>query len=154
MKDKHFCILSLGSNLGDREQNLKDAIALIKAAEDISDVCVASLYVTEPVGFKDQADFYNTCVSLYTTKTPEELLAFTSGIENELGRKRVMRWGPRTLDIDIITIDDLKLRTPKLTVPHPRYKERAFVLYPMSELTGLDCSLPEDQAVRKEEWTL
>lgn len=154
MKDKHFCILSLGSNLGDREQNLKDAIELIKADGDIFDVKVASLYVTEPVGFKDQADFYNTCVSLYTTKTPEELLGFTSGIENELGRKRVMRWGPRSLDIDIITIDDLEIRTPKLTVPHPRYKERAFVLYPMSELTGTDCPIPEEQTVRKEEWTL
>ena len=154
MKDKHFCILSLGSNLGDREQNLQDAIAMIKADEDISDVRVASLYITEPVGFKDQADFYNTCVSLYTARTPEELLEFTSGIENELGRKRVMRWGPRTIDIDIITIDDLNVRSPRLTIPHPRYKERAFVLYPMSELTLLDCPLPDDQGVRKAEWTL
>ena len=148
MADKAFCILSLGSNIGDRKQTLDEAIAVIGGNDRITDLKCASFYETEPVGYLDQPWFLNTCVSFETTMEPLELLDFTQGVENAFHRERTIRWGPLTLDIEIITYGDIKMDTKRLTLPHPRYRERAFVLVPMSELTGIDVPIPDKKAVR------
>ena len=134
--------------MGDREANIAFAEERLEACDQIRSLRKASLYETDPVGYTDQPDFLNTCVSFLTTLGPEELLDLTSGIENDAKRVRVIRWGPRTLDVDIIFYGDEKIDTPRLTVPHPRWKERAFVIVPAKELMELDVSVPEDSGVR------
>ena len=88
-------------------------------------------------------------MSIETTMEPLELLDYVQGIEQDFHRERTIRWGPRTLDIDIITYGDITMNTKRLTLPHPRYKERAFVLVPMSELTEIDVPIPDKKAVRR-----
>lgn len=146
--DKHFALLSLGSNMGDRKRIIEDAIDILKNNPEISDFRMAGLYETEPVGYENQDYFLNTCVCFNTSMNPYELLEETSRIEQLMHRERLIHWGPRTLDIDIILYDDLIQDDPKLTIPHPRYKERAFVLIPMSELVTYDGIIPEDKSVK------
>lgn len=147
-QDEKTVLLSIGSNMGDRKANIEFAEKRLEECPFISSLRKASLYETEPVGYTDQPDFLNTCVSLMTTLTPDELLDLTSGIENECHRKRIIRWGPRTLDIDIIFYGDQQIDTPRLTIPHPRWKERAFVIVPAKELMDLDVPVPEGSDVR------
>ena len=149
MADKAFCILSLGSNMGDRKKTIEDAIEVLKENAAITDLKCASFYETEPVGYLDQPWFLNTCVSFDTTMPPHELLDFVQGIEKDFHRERTIRWGPRTLDIDIITYGDVTMDTKRLTLPHPRYRQRAFVLAPMSELMDIDVEIPADKAIRR-----
>ena len=147
-QDEKLVLLSIGSNMGDREANIAFAEERLEACDKIRSLRKASLYETDPVGYTDQPDFLNTCVSFLTTLGPEELLDLTSSIENDAKRVRVIRWGPRTLDVDIIFYGDEKIDTPRLTVPHPRWKERAFVIVPAKELMELDIPVPEDSGVR------
>lgn len=147
-QDEKLVLLSIGSNMGDRKANIEFAEKRLEECPYISSLKKASLYETEPVGYTDQPDFLNTCVSFMTTLDPEELLDLTSSIENECHRKREIRWGPRTLDIDIIFYGDDQIDTPRLTIPHPRWKERAFVIVPAKELMGLDAPVPEGSEVR------
>ena len=123
--------LSLGSNVGDRRAHLAGALATLAASEPVR---VSSVYVTEPVGGVAQDDFWNLVVELETSASPHELLARAQRAEADAGRTREVRWGPRTLDVDVLLVGDQVVDDEELTVPHPRLAERAFVLVPLAEL--------------------
>lgn len=120
-------VVSLGSNLGDRAAHLRAALALLAARFAV--VGVSPVYETAPVGMVDQPAFLN-CVALLATGSPEDVLAAAHDAEEMRGRLRSRRWGPRTLDIDVVSVDALTSADPRLTLPHPRAHERAFVLLP------------------------
>ncbi|KXS45983.1 MULTISPECIES: 2-amino-4-hydroxy-6-hydroxymethyldihydropteridine diphosphokinase [unclassified Candidatus Frackibacter] len=127
--------LSLGSNLGDREEYLRDAIIKLKDNKAIELKKVSSIYQTDPVGYTEQPDFLNLVVKVETFLNPIELLDYIQKVELDLERVRDIRWGPRTIDIDIILFGERKVNTERLTIPHMRFHERAFVLAPLAELT-------------------
>lgn len=124
--------LSLGSNVGDREHNVRTAIARLGSLGDVKSV--SSFYETEPVEFTDQANFLNCAVALETSLSPGTLMCRLLGIERELGRERVQTKGPRTIDIDILLFADLVVDSPGLTIPHPAMPQRRFVLVPLAEI--------------------
>ncbi|WP_033542037.1 2-amino-4-hydroxy-6-hydroxymethyldihydropteridine diphosphokinase [Planococcus sp. CAU13] len=126
--------LSLGSNMGNRLGMLKQAVRLLKEHPAIDILKISSLYETDPVGFTDQDAFLNMVVHLKTDLSALALLEVCQDIEEKLERKRKVRWGPRTMDLDILLYNQEILRTDKLTIPHPRMHERAFVLVPLLEL--------------------
>lgn len=126
--------LSLGSNLGDRLDHLSKAITALANQPKIKVLKVSSVYQTKPVGGPEQDDYLNAVVKIQTELSALELLDVTQTIENNEGRIREVRWGPRTLDIDVLTYDDLISADEKLTLPHPRISERAFVLVPFFEI--------------------
>lgn len=125
--------LSLGSNLGDREEFIKKAISEIKKIADVNKK--SKIYETSPLGYKDQGDFLNMVIQVKTNLTPQKLLKELMEIEKKLGRKRRMKNGPRTIDIDILTFGNTIVDEPNLKIPHPRMHERKFVLIPLMELT-------------------
>lgn len=124
--------LGLGTNLGDREANLLRTLSALAEIAEIE--AISSVYGTAPVGHLDQPDFLNLVLAARTALEPEELLAETQRIEHELGRERSFRNAPRTIDIDLLLYDDRRISTPTLTVPHPRMRERGFVLRPLVEV--------------------
>ncbi|MBO4928042.1 MAG: 2-amino-4-hydroxy-6-hydroxymethyldihydropteridine diphosphokinase [Clostridiales bacterium] len=129
--------LSLGSNVGDRMDNLSRAVALLhRPKEGIEVVDVSPVFETDPVGYKDQDDFLNICVKIETSLAPLALLSLCQRIEEALFRKRTVRWGPRTIDVDILTFGDVKMNTQRLTIPHPRMEDRGFVQVPLLFLEG------------------
>ena len=134
MNEPRAAYLSLGSNLGNREETLREAVRRIGAAESVELTAVSSVYETEPWGKLDQPRFLNLAVAVETTLSPEALLALAQKIENELGRVRHERWGARTIDIDILCFEGVERNTPELTLPHPYMTERAFVLVPLAEI--------------------
>ena len=136
--------LSLGSNLGDRQEYLLGALQRLSAHPAIELTAVSSLYVTEPWGVSGQEDYFNIVAGLNTGLSPTELLAYTQTIENAAGRHRIIRWGPRQLDIDIILFGDKRINSDQLQIPHPRFKERMFVLQPLYEAAG-DILLPDGE---------
>ncbi|MBI2710830.1 MAG: 2-amino-4-hydroxy-6-hydroxymethyldihydropteridine diphosphokinase [Actinobacteria bacterium] len=127
--------LGLGTNLGDRVQNLRQGVAsLSRPGSGVSVVGVSPVYETEPVGGPEQGPFLNVVVEVDSAIDPRRLLALAMRVEREAGRVRDVRWGPRTLDVDVLWIDGVRLDEPELTVPHPRLWERRFVLAPLAEL--------------------
>ncbi|MFK3939506.1 2-amino-4-hydroxy-6-hydroxymethyldihydropteridine diphosphokinase [Alkalihalobacillus sp. NPDC078783] len=126
--------LSLGSNMESRIGYLEKAISKLRLMKDSEVTAISSIYETDPVGYVDQPSFLNLVVCLSTTLPPFELLAETQQIENELGRKREIRWGPRTIDLDILLYDQENMKMESLTLPHPRMWERSFVIIPLLEL--------------------
>ncbi|WP_107839597.1 2-amino-4-hydroxy-6-hydroxymethyldihydropteridine diphosphokinase [Metasolibacillus meyeri] len=125
--------LSIGTNIGEREGNLKQAVQLLR--EQVEVVKVSAVYETAPVGYIDQPSFFNIAVHVQTERTAEEALAVCQSIENELGRVRDIRWGPRIIDLDILLFNQESIGTDSLIVPHPRMYERAFVLVPLVEIS-------------------
>lgn len=125
--------IALGSNLGDSQQILLDAVTAIQNTPQIELVAVSKWHKTKPVG-PPQPDYLNGCMTIKTSLTPEKLLQTLLEIEQKFGRERKVRWGARTLDLDLILYNDLILDTPKLQIPHPRMRERAFVLVPLAEI--------------------
>lgn len=130
----HQAYLSLGSNLGDRKENLDCAVELLRAEEKNCVERVSGYIETKPVGPIEQGDFLNAALALRTQQTPQELLEQIGQIEKRLKRVRTVHWGPRTIDIDILLYDDLILHTQELTIPHREMARRAFVLEPMCEI--------------------
>jgi 2-amino-4-hydroxy-6-hydroxymethyldihydropteridine diphosphokinase len=126
--------IALGSNMGDRLDYLKKAILHLESHEDITVVNTSSIYETDPVGYTNQDQFLNMAIEVMTSLKPFELLDVCLNIEEQLGRKREMRWGPRTLDLDILVYNQENIETEKLTLPHPRMSERAFVILPLLEI--------------------
>ena len=126
--------LSLGSNLGERLDYLSQAVTALMNTPKIKVLKVSSVYQTKPVGGPEQEDYLNAVIKIETDLSPTQLLEVTQSIENNEGRVRDIRWGPRTLDIDVLTYDNLISADEKLTLPHPRISERAFVLVPFFEI--------------------
>jgi 2-amino-4-hydroxy-6-hydroxymethyldihydropteridine diphosphokinase len=126
--------LALGSNIGDRESNLRAAILSFSTA-GITVLRESPVYETEPVGFADQRWFLNMVVEAETALFPMQLLTRTRKIERALGRVRTVPNGPRTIDIDILLYANAVVRTPRLEIPHPRMHERRFVLAPLADLS-------------------
>lgn len=126
--------IGLGANLGAAAETLAAAVAALAAAEGVQAVCCSRVYRTTPVGDVPQDDFLNAVARVETTLRPLPLLALLHGIEQRFGRRRFVRWGPRTLDLDVLFYGDRVIRHPRLTVPHPELHRRGFVLVPLAEL--------------------
>ena len=125
--------IGLGSNLGDRMAALRQGVAQLEEGGDV--IAVSPLYETEPVGGpEDQGAFLNVVVELATADTPHQLLTRCQGLEEAAHRVRTVRFGPRTLDADVLLVGDLEVNDPDLVVPHPRMWERRFVLAPLADL--------------------
>lgn len=152
--------VGIGSNLGDRRSYLQLAVDQLAGTDGITVVAVSPVYETAPVGGPEQPDYLNAVVGVDTTLTPHELLAVAQRIEVEAERVRTVRWGPRTLDVDVLLVGDEQVDDADLVVPHPRMTERPFVVVPLADLdpawrsrvpadrdsvraTGLTLTLPE-----------
>jgi len=126
--------VGLGSNLGERRKTLQAALRELDAMEGLEVLKVSKFRETEPVGGPPQGRFINAAARVRTTLGPERLLAELQRIEDEFGRERSVRWGPRTLDLDLLLYGDAIVNTPRLKVPHPLLHERRFVLEPLCDL--------------------
>jgi 2-amino-4-hydroxy-6-hydroxymethyldihydropteridine diphosphokinase len=152
--------LGLGANLGDRRATLAGAVDALAATPRLRLRCASSLYATAPQGLRDQPEFLNQVVQVDTDLPPADLLRACRAVEDRFGRARTIRWGPRTLDVDVLLYGQRIIDTADLQVPHPRLHERAFVLVPLCEIAP-DVEIPgrgpardllaavADQSVRK-----
>lgn len=131
---KQRAVLSLGSNLGDRLENLQEAVDALFDAPGLDFVAISPVYETKPWGPVPQGDFLNIVLIAETRMPPERLLDRVLSIEDAMRRERVIHWGPRTLDIDIVIFGDVVSDAPELILPHPYAHERAFVLVPWVEV--------------------
>jgi 2-amino-4-hydroxy-6-hydroxymethyldihydropteridine diphosphokinase len=129
-------LLALGGNLGEVRATLNRALAMLCEGNEVRLLARSSDYATPPWGIEDQPPFVNLCVAVETALTPQALLARAQAVERALGRRRTeeRRWGPRTIDIDILAYNELTLHEADLTLPHPRLFDRAFVLVPLAEI--------------------
>jgi 2-amino-4-hydroxy-6-hydroxymethyldihydropteridine diphosphokinase len=133
MNQTHIAYVGVGSNLGDSKNNCRQAIELLN--DDYTQVTArSSLYRTEPVGYTDQPRFINAVVKLRTRLSPVRLLARLEAIEHRLGKDIKQRWGPRTIDLDLLLYDNLVMNEGGLQLPHPRMHSRSFVMIPLVEL--------------------
>jgi 2-amino-4-hydroxy-6-hydroxymethyldihydropteridine diphosphokinase len=127
--------ICLGSNLGRKKANIRRAVKLLNKNRDIKILKISSLYETEPVGYVKQDWFVNAVLKAETNLSPRQLLSVLKNVEKKLKRKRrFIKWGPRTIDLDILLYDNLRLKTKDLVIPHPEMNKRAFVLIPLLEL--------------------
>lgn len=126
--------LAIGSNVGDRLRNLREAVRLLREAARVEVDAVAPVYETQPVGVRDQPWFLNSVVRVRTTLSPHGLLRLAKEIEDSVGRTPTYRWGPREIDVDVLLYDQRSVETSDLVIPHPRMTERAFVLMPLRDL--------------------
>ncbi|VEP11598.1 2-amino-4-hydroxy-6-hydroxymethyldihydropteridinepyrophosphokinase [Hyella patelloides LEGE 07179] len=129
------CAIAFGSNLGDSLKTLESSLTVLNSTPGINLLAVSSWYQTKPIG-PPQPDYLNGCATFNVQQTPEELLTLLQAIELQFGRVRNEKWGARTLDLDLILYDDLILNTNNLIIPHPRMRERAFVLVPLAEIAA------------------
>ena len=126
--------IAAGSNLGDKEETLKEAIYIIDKRKDCVVTKVSNFYTTDPVGYEDQDQFVNCVFEINTLQTPSELMDTLLEVEKDFKRERIIRWGPRTLDLDIIFYDDIISYDEHILIPHPRAHERQFVMKPMCDI--------------------
>ena len=130
----HTAYLSIGSNMGDREKNLRDAVEALKENTSVRKVRVSEFIETEPYGYTEQDMFFNGAVQLQTTENPEGLLKLLQQIEQDGHRERKIHWGPRTIDLDLILYEDVIMNTEELTLPHREMHKREFVLEAMVQI--------------------
>lgn len=143
----HTVYLGLGANLNAPRKQIHAAVAALKALNDVEFVCVSHDYASKPMGPQDQPDYVNAVACVKTALKPEQLLDLTQAIELEHGRvRKEERWGPRTLDIDILLFGNDVIDTPRLTVPHYGLTEREFVVYPLLEIAPT-LVLPNNQSL-------
>lgn len=126
--------LGLGTNIGDRVDFMNQAIKILDSEKDIIITKRSKLYETKAWGYTNQDDFLNMCIEIETNLNPKELLKKCQNVEKNLNRERKIRWGPRTIDVDILFFNDIILQEENLEIPHPRIGERAFVLIPLIDL--------------------
>jgi 2-amino-4-hydroxy-6-hydroxymethyldihydropteridine diphosphokinase len=131
---ENTAFIALGSNIGNRYDNITSAIKRLISYSDINLVNYSSIYETDPVGYEDQDLFLNMVIEVQTSLSAMDLLELCLKTELELGRKREIKWGPRTIDLDILTYNQENIESEKLIVPHPRMLERAFVIIPLLEI--------------------
>jgi len=139
-------VIALGSNLGDRELNIDSAVAEISKIIEVTHL--STNHETDPVGGPDQPKYLNAVLIAESLLAPDELLKALLAIESRLGRVREIHWGPRTIDLDLIIVDDEKIHSPDLVLPHPRAHERRFVLEPWAEIDP-DAELPGHGRVKE-----
>ena len=139
---------ALGTNIGDRRAHLQYAIERLRNHDEISVISVSKVYETQPVGGPDQDNYLNAVVTAESTLSARELLAFCHEIENARDRMREVRWGPRTLDVDLLVVGDEVSQDPSVMIPHPRAHERAFVLTPWESIDPL-CLIPGHGTVQE-----
>lgn len=130
----HKACIAIGSNLGDKEKNIKEALEIISNSKHTKINKIAKYYNTEPVGYTDQDEFLNTAIEIKTLLNPKNLMKFLLEVEKSLKRERIIKCGPRTLDLDIIFYDDLISSDEEVIIPHPRMEERLFVLNPLCDI--------------------
>ena len=130
----HEAYLSIGSNLGDKEANLNTSIDKLNLSEGIIVEKVSSFLVTKPWGYEAQEDFLNGAIKIKTILSPKQLMSRLLSIEEEMKRERIIKWGPRIIDLDIIFYDNLISEEDEVILPHPRMEEREFVLAPLNEI--------------------
>ncbi|MGN0571496.1 MAG: 2-amino-4-hydroxy-6-hydroxymethyldihydropteridine diphosphokinase [Candidatus Fimenecus sp.] len=127
-------VLGLGTNIGERLQNLQDALTALSHLPNTEILNKSKIYESEPYGYKEQADFLNMAVEIETDLSPETVLGACLGIESALGRVRLFQNGPRIIDIDVLLVEDFSSDTPHFRVPHPEIRNRSFVLRPLMDL--------------------
>lgn len=133
-RSKTRAYVGIGGNIGDPRATMATALHMLDADRDVSVVSVSSLYKTPPWGITDQPDFLNAAAALSTTLNPRDLLALCLETERVLHRVRDQRWGPRSVDLDVLIFGDVEIDEPGLELPHPRMMDRAFVLVPLLEI--------------------
>lgn len=134
MSPEQTAYIGLGSNLGPREETLRQGLAELARREEITVIRVSSFIETEPVGGPPQGPFINAAAELRTALSPRELLKVLQQVEDQFGRERSVRWGPRTLDLDLLLYEGSLINEPDLQVPHPLMHRRRFVLEPLCEI--------------------
>lgn len=130
----HRAYIGVGSNLGNKEENIHQAITFINNSDYTKVIKISDLIETEPVGYLDQDNFINGAFEIKTLLNPRELIRFMLDIEQQLKRKRVTKWGPRTIDLDVLLYDNIITTVEEIIIPHPRMHERKFVLEPLSQI--------------------
>ncbi|WP_290033056.1 2-amino-4-hydroxy-6-hydroxymethyldihydropteridine diphosphokinase [Ligilactobacillus cholophilus] len=138
MEKLNIVYLGLGTNLGNKQQNLEQIIALLQKHDEIKLLKQSSVYETSPVGGVEQDNFYNMVIKIGTTFSAEQLLEIIHEVEKKLKRIRIIHWGPRTADVDILYFNEQQMNTEHLKVPHPEILNRLFVLVPLLEICGTD----------------
>ena len=130
----HTAYIGMGSNMGNKEENLKNAIANINKSTYTKVTRISKSYETKPVGYTEQDNFMNSAIEVRTLLTPVELIKFLLGVEAGLKRERTIIWGPRTIDLDVLLYDDIITSFEEIVIPHPRMHERMFVLKPLKDI--------------------
>lgn len=138
---ENIAYIAIGSNIDDREHYLLSSIKTINEHQKIDVILSSSIYQTDPVGYEDQDRFLNMVIKVKTNLSPFDLLSYLQKVEIEYGRKREIKWGPRTLDLDILLYNNENIETEDLIIPHPRMTERAFVMVPLLEI-GVEGEIP------------
>jgi 2-amino-4-hydroxy-6-hydroxymethyldihydropteridine diphosphokinase len=134
MSSSVIAYIGIGSNIGDKKANCLKAIEYLGECGKV--IKASSLYYTEPVGYREQEDFINAVAAVETSLSPEQLLQSCHAIEDKLGRKRTIHWGPRSVDLDILLYGNLVTSDPELVIPHPLMAQRRFVLIPLAEIAA------------------